>query len=101
MKEEKWRQHILKPIQQFIDAIPENGAVQVAGNSWESKTDYQKKAIGKINGRLEFFEYDDDYGQWNTVFIWHYSIEPEAWENHFDFSCMPRKTGKVFRNVFI
>jgi hypothetical protein len=99
--EEIWRQHVPKKIQRFIDAIPENGAVQVCVGSWDTVTSRKKKAIGKIDGRLEFFEFDDDAGAWDTVYIWHYQLEPEQWEHSFDAESMPRRTGKVYHSVFV
>lgn len=86
-------------IRRFIDSIPENGAVEVAKNSWGNND--RRKAIGKINGRLEFFEFDDETAGWDTVYTWYFLDEPERWEDHFDISSMPKRTGKVFRGVFI
>jgi hypothetical protein len=50
-------QIIPKKIQNFINSIPENGTVEVAKSSWEGSN---HKGIGKINGRLEFFEWEMD-----------------------------------------
>jgi hypothetical protein len=98
-------QIIPKKIQSFIESIPENGAVTVSKNSWEGP---KLKAIGKINGRLEFFEYEWDTvaveegePSFSTRWIWHFEAEPEQWKEHFDVDCMPRKTGRIFEEVFI
>lgn len=98
-------QIIPKKIQNFINSIPENGAVQVSKNSWDGDN---YKAIGKINGRLEFFEYEMDAiaaeeGEpaFTTCWIWYYESAPEKYADFFDLDNMPRKTGKVFENTFL
>ena len=93
-------------VQKFIDSIPENGTVGVTRNSFGDQN--YKKAVGKINGRIEFFEYEDDeYSKENgepaftTIATWYYNISPEDEKEYFDIKNMPRKTGKVFTGTFI
>ncbi|MDD5240060.1 MAG: hypothetical protein PHH61_06395 [Candidatus Nanoarchaeia archaeon] len=94
-------QKINPKIQKIIDSIPENGAIEVNSENWESQTSKPKKAIGKINGRLEWFEFTDST-DWETVFMWDFKNEPELAEEHFSFEgklVMP--TGKMYDDVFI
>jgi hypothetical protein len=93
-------QIIPRKIQKFINSIPENGTVEVAKNSWEGSS---HKGIGKINGRLEFFELEDNGCEpaFTTCWVWHYEASPEKWEDFFDLAGMPRKTGKIFKGTFI
>ncbi len=98
-------QIIPKKVQNFINSIPENGTVEVAKNSWEG---CNHKGIGKINGRLEFFEWEMDNiateeGEpaFTTCWVWYYESNPEKWDDFFDVAKMPRKTGKVFTDTFI
>ena len=98
-------QIIPKKIQNFINSIPENGTVEVAKNSWEGSN---HKGIGKINGRLEFFEWEMDTiaveeGEpaFTTCWVWHYETSPEKWDDFFELANMPKKTGKVWMETFI
>lgn len=97
-------QIIPKKIQTFINSIPENGTVEVAKNSWEGSN---HKGIGKINGRLEFFEWEMDNiateeGEpaFTTCWVWNFETSPEKYEDFFELDNMPKKTGKVFTNTF-
>jgi len=98
-------QIIPKKIQNFINDIPENGAVQVTKDSWDGDNN---KAIGKINGRLEFFEYEIDNTNinknepaFNTCWIWNYESNPKEYISYFELDNMPKKTGKIFENTFL
>ena len=83
----------------FIRRIPENGAVKVSCDLWDSVTCKRNKCIGKINGRLEFFEYDNNT-DWLSVFIWDYADEPGLWEENFNKDLVPC-VYDVFMGVFV